>query len=72
MKLYREYEEIMLKIMGILGAITIGVLLITVAAKFALDILIWGVVISAILLGAGGVYLGICVLIDFDERFGLK
>lgn len=72
MKLYREYEDLMIKIMMILSAIILVVLLIVVLAKFALKLLLTGVIISAILLGAGAIYLGVCLIIDFDQKFGIK
>lgn len=72
MKLFREYEEKIIKALGILGAITVAVILIALLAKFAMKILAWAIVISAIMIGAGMIYLAICILIDFDEKFGLK
>jgi len=72
MKLYNEYEELMIKILGIIGAVMLGTLFIVLLTKFALKIVITFIMISAILFGAGAVYLGICFIIDYDERFGLK
>lgn len=72
MKLYREYEDQMLKVLMIFSAIILAVLVIVLIARFALKLILTGIIISAILLAAGVTYLGICWIIDFDQKFGIK
>lgn len=69
---YKNYEEKILHILGIASVIIIAALLIVFLTKVALELIMWAIVISTIGVAIGGIYIGVCIIIDFDEKFGSK